>query len=195
MVTALQRDAGIPPSFTDSWKRIFLGKPLTSEQLESERLSNPVALGAISPDAISSTAYGPEQVMIELLPRAGMAAFTLLLPIIGVVLFILLLVSASYRGVVMAYTRTGGAYMVARDNFGPRIAQIAAAALLIDYVVTAAVQPAAGTVALVLGDTCVASLPPGNHNRHAGPDLYGQPARIAAVWPHFRDQRPTGSSA
>jgi amino acid transporter len=128
---------------------MFLGKPLTSEQLESERLSNPVALGAISPDAISSTAYGPEQVMIELLPRAGMAAFALLLPIIGVILFILLLVSASYRGVVTAYTRTGGAYMVARDNFGPRIAQIAAAALLIDYVVTAAVQPAAGTVAVV----------------------------------------------
>jgi amino acid transporter len=148
VVTAEQRNASIPPSFSDGWKRIFLGKPLTSEQLESERLSNPVALGAISPDAISSTAYGPEQVMVELLPRAGMAAFTLLLPIIGVILVILLLVSASYRGVVMAYTRTGGAYMVARDNFGPRIAQIAAAALLIDYVVTAAVQPAAGTVAL-----------------------------------------------
>lgn len=149
MVTAEQRNASIPPSFSDGWKRIFLGKPLTSEQLESERLSNPVALGAISPDAISSTAFGPEQVMIELLPRAGMAAFTLLLPIMGVILIILLLVSASYRGVVMAYTRTGGAYMVARDNFGPRIAQIAAAALLIDYVVTAAVQPAAGTVAVV----------------------------------------------
>jgi amino acid transporter len=148
VVTAAESNSSIPPSFSDGWKRIFLGKPLTSEQLESERLSNPVALGAISPDAISSTAYGPEQVMVELLPRAGMAAFTLLLPIIGVILFILLLVSASYRGVVMAYTRTGGAYMVARDNFGPRIAQIAAAALLIDYVVTAAVQPAAGTVAL-----------------------------------------------
>jgi amino acid transporter len=149
VVTAAQRNAGIPPSFSDGWKRFFLGKPLTSEQLDSERLSNPVALGAISPDAISSTAFGPEQVMIELLPRAGMAAFTLLLPIMGVILVILLLVSASYRGVVMAYTRTGGAYMVARDNFGPRIAQIAAAALLIDYVVTAAVQPAAGTVAVV----------------------------------------------
>ncbi len=149
MVTAAQRNAGIPPSFSDGWKRIFLGKPLTSEQLDSERLSNPVALGAIAPDAISSTAFGPEQVMTELLPRAGMAAFTLLLPIMGVILVILLLVSASYRGVVMAYTRTGGAYMVARDNFGPRIAQIAAAALLIDYVVTAAVQPAAGTVAVV----------------------------------------------
>jgi amino acid transporter len=149
VVTASQRNSSIPPSFSDGWKRIFLGKPLTSEQLESEKLSNPVALGAISPDAISSTAYGPEQIMVELLPRAGMAAFALLLPIIGVILFILLLVSASYRGVVMAYTRTGGAYMVARDNFGPRIAQIAAAALLIDYVVTAAVQPAAGTVAVV----------------------------------------------
>jgi amino acid transporter len=149
VVTTSERNASIPPSLTDNCKRAFLGKPLTTEQLESERLSNPVALGAISPDAISSTAYGPEQVMIELLPRAGMAAFTLLLPIIGVILFILLLVSASYRGVVTTYTRTGGAYMVARDNFGPRIAQIAAAALLIDYVVTAAVQPAAGTVAVV----------------------------------------------
>jgi amino acid transporter len=149
VVTKSDNSSGITPSFVDGWKRVVLGKPLTSEQLESERLSNPVALGALSPDAISSTAYGPEQVMIELLPRAGMAAFVLLLPIIGVVLFILLLVSASYRGVVMTYTRAGGAYMVARDNFGPRWAQIAAAALLIDYVVTAAVQPAAGTVAVV----------------------------------------------
>ena len=148
MVTTSERNSSIPPSFSDGWKRVVLGKPLVSEQLESQRLSNPVALGALSPDAISSTAYGPEQVMIELLPRAGMAAFTLLLPIIGVILFILLLVSASYRGVVMTYARAGGSYMVARDNFGPRVAQIAAAALLIDYVVTAAVQPAAGTVAL-----------------------------------------------
>jgi amino acid transporter len=148
VVTTSERSSSISPTFVDGWKRIVLGKPLTSEQLESERLSNPVALGALSPDAISSTAYGPEQVMVELLPRAGMASFVLLLPIIGVVLFILLLVSASYRGVVMTYVRAGGSYMVARDNFGPRWAQIAAAALLIDYVVTAAVQPAAGTVAL-----------------------------------------------
>jgi amino acid transporter len=149
VVTTSERNSSIPPTFADGWKRVFLGAPLTTEQLESERLSNPVALGALSPDAISSTAYGPEQIMVELLPNVGMAAFLLLLPIIGVILFILLLVSASYRGVVTAYTRTGGAYMVARDNFGPRIAQIAAAALLIDYVVTAAVQPAAGTVAVV----------------------------------------------
>ncbi|MFZ0716976.1 MAG: DNA-binding protein, partial [Mycobacterium sp.] len=106
----------ISPSSSDVLKRRLLGKPLTSEQLESERLSTPVALGAISPDAISSTAYGPEQIMIELLPAAGMAAFVLLLPIIGVILVILTLVTASYRGVVMTYTRAGGSYMVARDN-------------------------------------------------------------------------------
>jgi len=122
---------------------------LTTDQLDSERLSNPIALGALSPDAISSTAYGPEQIMIELLPAAGMAAFALLLPITGFILLILVLVTASYRQVVMTYTRSGGSYTVARDNFGPRAAQVAAAALLIDYVVTVAVQPAAATVALV----------------------------------------------
>ncbi len=86
--------------------------------------------------------------MVELMPAAGMAAFVLLLPITGVILLILFLVTASYRQVVMAYTRAGGSYIVARDNFGPRIAQVAAAALLIDYVVTVAIQCAAGTVAV-----------------------------------------------
>ena len=121
---------------------------MINDQLQHERLSNPVALGVLSPDAISSTAYGSEQVMIELLPAAGMAAFALLLPITGVILLILVLVAASYRQVVMVYTRAGGSYVVARENFGPKIAQIAAASLLIDYVVTVAVQCAAGTVAV-----------------------------------------------
>ena len=139
----------ISPSFSDRCKRAFLGRPMTTDQLQHERLSNPVALGVLSPDAISSTAYGSEQVMIELLPAAGMAAFALLLPITGVILLILVLVAASYRQVVMVYTRSGGSYVVARENFGPKIAQIAAASLLIDYVVTVAVQCAAGTVAVV----------------------------------------------
>src|SRR3984893_15118649 len=138
----------IPVSIGDVAKRVFLGKPLITEELAGEKLSNPVALGALSPDAISSTAYGPEQIMIELLPAAGLAAFVLLLPIIGVILLILVLVAASYRQVVMTYTRAGGSYIVARENFGPRVAQIAAAALLIDYVVTVAIQCAAGTVAV-----------------------------------------------
>src|ERR1700760_1184989 len=121
---------------------------MITDELQHEKLSNTVALGALSPDAISSTAYGPEQIMVELLPAAGMAAFVLLLPLTGVILLILALVAASYRQVVMAYTRAGGSYIVARENFGPRIAQVAAAALLIDYVVTVAIQCAAGTVAV-----------------------------------------------
>ena len=147
-MTGLADEQGIAPSFFDGWKRALLGKPMITDDLQHEKLSNTVALGALSPDAISSTAYGPEQIMVELLPAAGMAAFVLLLPLVGVILLILVLVTASYRQVVMAYTRAGGSYIVARENFGPRVAQIAAAALLIDYVVTVAIQCAAGTVAV-----------------------------------------------
>ncbi len=130
-------------------KRVLLGRPLTTAQLRFERLSNPVALGVLAPDAISSSAYGTEEILLELLPYAGLAAFSLVLPITGVILLILVLVAASYRQVVSVYTRAGGSYVVARENFGPKAAQVASAALLIDYVVTVAVQTSAGTVAVV----------------------------------------------
>lgn len=142
-------DGGTPESLGYAVKRLVLGRPLINDQLTSEKLSRPVALGVLAPDAISSTAYGTEMILLELLPFAALAAFALLLPVTGVILCILVLVAASYRQVVMTYTRAGGSYVVARDNFGPRVAQIAAAALLIDYVVTVAVQAAAGTVAVV----------------------------------------------
>src|SRR5271163_4446138 len=86
VVTTTTATAGklrIPVSIGDITKRVFLGKPLITEDLSSEKLSNPVALGALSPDAISSTAYGTEQILIELLPAAGLAAFALLLPVTG----------------------------------------------------------------------------------------------------------------
>jgi amino acid transporter len=132
-----------------SVKRRLLGRPLINEQLGEQRLSNPLALGVLAPDGISSSAYGTEEIMIELL-KGGLAvtAFTLILPLTGVVLFVMALVVLSYREVVMVYTRAGGSYVVARENFGPRVAQIAAVALLIDYVVTVAVQVAAGTAAV-----------------------------------------------
>ena len=130
-------------------KRRLLGAPLTNDQLKDERLSKTLALGVLAPDCISSSAYGTEEILIELLPFAALGAFTLVLPITGVVLAILLLLTLSYREVVSVYTRAGGSYVVARENFGPKIAQVAAVALLIDYVVTVAVQTAAGTVAVV----------------------------------------------
>lgn len=130
-------------------KRVLLGPPLVTERLRQERLPNFLALGVLAPDCISSSAYGTEEMLLELLPVFGLAAFSLVLPITGVVLGILVLVTLSYREVVQVYTKAGGSYVVARDNFGPRVAQIAAVALLIDYVVTVAVQTAAGTVAVV----------------------------------------------
>jgi amino acid transporter len=148
-VTVTASELTVHPSFVDRWKRFFLGKPLINENLEHESLSNVVALGALSPDAISSTVYGPEQIMVELLPAAGLAAYVLVLPIAAVILLILALVTGSYRQVVMAYTLRGGSYIVARANFGPRWAQLSAAALMIDYVVTVAVQCASGTFAVV----------------------------------------------
>ena len=71
----------------------------------------------------------------------------------------------SYREVVMVYIRPGGSYVVARENFGPRIAQIAAVALLIDYVVTVAVQTVAGTAAVVSAFPALGSVQPGDHDR------------------------------
>jgi amino acid transporter len=130
-------------------KTKLLGKPLINEQLGEQRLSKTLALGVLSPDGISSSAYGTEEILIELL-KGGLAitAFSLILPLTGVVLFVMILVVLSYREVVSVYTRAGGSYVVARDNFGPRVAQFAAVALLIDYVVTVAVQVAAGTAAV-----------------------------------------------
>jgi amino acid transporter len=145
----LSGHAPAPESLGYSVKRRLLGRPLVNEQLSEQRLSKPLALGVLSPDGISSSAYGTEEILIALLPMAGMAAFALILPMTLAILLVMTLVVLSYREVVMVYIRPGGSYVVARENFGPRIAQIAAVALLIDYVVTVAVQTAAGTAAVV----------------------------------------------
>jgi amino acid transporter len=152
----------LPESSWYSVKRRLLGPPLASEQLRVERLSKPLGLGVLSCDGISSANYGSELILHELLPFFGLAAFTLLLPMTGVILLGVGLVVLSYREVVTVYTRAGGSYVVARENFGPRVAQVAAVALMVDYVVTVAVQTAAGSAAILstfpalarpLGDT------------------------------------------
>jgi amino acid transporter len=137
-----------PEGLWYSAKRRLLGPPLVNEQLGEQRLSKPLALGVLSPDGISSSAYGTEEILIALVPMVGLAAFALILPMTLAILFVMTLVLLSYREIVMVYIRPGGSYVVARENFGPRIAQICAVALLIDYVVTVAVQIAAGTAAV-----------------------------------------------
>jgi amino acid transporter len=144
----LDRSVGLPDTFWYTTKRRLLGPPLVNQDLGEQRLSKPLALGVLSPDGISSSAYGTEEILIALLPAVGLAAFTLILPMTLVILFVMLLVLLSYREIVMVYIRPGGSYVVARENFGPRIAQVCAVALLIDYIVTVAVQTAAGTAAV-----------------------------------------------
>jgi amino acid transporter len=138
-------------------KRVLLGKPLVTEQLVGERLNRAVALGVLAPDCTSSSAYGTEQILTQLTPYIGLAAFSLVLPIMFVILGVLFFVTTSYLDVIKYYTTAGGAYVVTRDNFGPKVAQVAAVALLIDYIVTVAVQCSAGTAALT---SAVPSLAP-----------------------------------
>jgi amino acid transporter len=156
---SLHRDAELPEGFWYGVKRRVLGPPLVTEQLQEQRLSRPLALGVLSCDGLSSAAYGTEEILYALLPFFGIAAFTLVLPMTLLVLFGVLLVVLSYREVVSVYTRAGGSYVVARENFGPRVAQVAAVALLIDYVVTVAVQTAAGSAAIVSAFPALSRIP------------------------------------
>ncbi|HSO53198.1 MAG TPA: APC family permease [Actinomycetes bacterium] len=128
-------------------KELLLGPPLATSRLARERLRKVVALAVFSSDAISSTAYGTEQIMLVLV-AAGAVATGLAFPIalgIGALLTILIL---SYRQTITAYPSAGGAYIVSRDNFGPRWAVVAGSALLIDYVLTVAVSVTSGVAAL-----------------------------------------------
>ena len=146
MTAAVRLD--VPERLGYRLKRTLLGKPLVTGQLHEERLTKKSALGVLSSDCISSSAYGTEEMLIFLLPAFGLAGFHILLPLTFVVLAVLLVMTALYRQVVTIYTKAGGSYVVARENFGPRVAQIASVALLIDYIVTVAVQSAAGTAAI-----------------------------------------------
>ncbi|MFD9797045.1 APC family permease [Streptomyces sp. NPDC059070] len=130
-------------------KRRLLGKPLTTERIRDEKLDNRTALGVLASDCVSSSAYGSEEILRVLVPVVGAAAFSLLMPVTGAILFVLVLLTLCYSDVVTIYTRAGGSYVVARENFGPNIAQIAAVALLVDYIVTVAVQVSAGTNAII----------------------------------------------
>jgi amino acid transporter len=140
--------AAFPESSGYRLKNTLLGGPLVSEQLRHERLNRAIALGVLAPDCISSSAYGTEEMLTQLVPYVGLAAFTLVVPITLAILGVLFFVTLSYLEVIQLYTKAGGSYVVARDNFGPKVAQIAAVALLIDYTVTVAVQTSAGTAAL-----------------------------------------------
>ena len=146
---ALQEHAHLRDPLSYKIKKAFLGNPLNRHSLSHQRLSKRFALGILSSDCISSSAYGSEQILLALLPAFGLSAFAILMPMTLVVLAVLVIITFSYREVVQIYTKSGGAYVVSRDNLGPIVAQLAAVALMLDYIVTVAIQSSAGIDAII----------------------------------------------
>ncbi len=128
-------------------KQRLLGAPIPSHLAHEERLTKVTGLAVLSSDALSSVAYATEEIL-RVLILAGPGALALLTPVGGLVAALLLIVVLSYRQTILAYPPGGGAYVVARENLGTRPGLVAAASLLIDYVLTVAVSIAAGVAAL-----------------------------------------------
>ena len=128
-------------------KRWLVGDPLKTAQARHERLSKTIALAIFSSNAISSVAYATEEILLVLI-LAGAAAVSWSIPVSLAILFLVLVLTISYRQIIYEYPEGGGAYIVARSNLGDTPALVAAAALMIDYVLTVAVSVAAGIAAL-----------------------------------------------
>ncbi|MBI2903236.1 MAG: APC family permease [Candidatus Methylomirabilis oxyfera] len=128
-------------------KRKLLGTPLRTAEAPHQRLSNFAALAVFSSDNLSSVAYATEEILLVLV-LAGSAGLSSAWPISIAIALLLVIVATSYRQTIHAYPSGGGAYIVAKENLGVYPGLIAAAALLIDYVLTVAVSIAAGVAAI-----------------------------------------------
>lgn len=128
-------------------KRLLIGRPLKSYELGEQKLNKTKALAILSSDALSSVAYGPEQILIVLI-TVGAAAFWYSIPIAVGVLILLTALILSYRQIIFAYPHGGGAYVVSKSNLGVNPGLIAGGSLLVDYILTVAVSVSAGTDAL-----------------------------------------------
>jgi amino acid transporter len=130
-----------------SLKRFFVGSPMRTEQAIHERLDKKTALAVFSSDALSSVAYSTEAILLVLL-AAGTAAIAYL-PYIAIGITVLLVILVlSYRQTIHAYPSGGGAYIVAKDNLGTDTGLVAAASLMVDYILTVAVSVSAGVAAI-----------------------------------------------
>jgi amino acid transporter len=128
-------------------KRWLVGNPLKTSQAAHQRLSKLVALAVFSSDALSSVAYATEEILLVLI-LAGTVALSLAIPISVAIVLLLIILTVSYRQIIYAYPEGGGAYIVAKSNIGTWAGLVAAAALIIDYVLTVAVSTAAGIAAV-----------------------------------------------
>lgn len=128
-------------------REALLGSPLAASQAIHERLSKVKALAVIGSDPLSSSTYATEEALVVLV-LAGSAALVYSLPIAAVVALLLAVVALSYRQTVVAYPSGGGAYQVAGENLGRPFGLVAAASLVVDYIMLVSVSTAAGTAAI-----------------------------------------------
>lgn len=131
-----------------NWRRWLIGRPLPTADADEQTIGKTVGLAVFASDALSSTAYATQEILI-ILALAGAAAFGYAFPISIAIVVLMAIVTVSYRQTIHAYPNGGGAYIVARDNLGELPAQIAGAALLTDYVLTVAVSMSSGVAQLV----------------------------------------------
>jgi amino acid transporter len=134
-----------------SLKRLFVGKALRTDEAEHERLTKKTALAVFSSDALSSTAYATEEILLVLAVAAVAThgtSFQYVVPISIGIATLLAIVAMSYRQTIHAYPSGGGAYIVAKENLGTTPGLVAGAALLVDYVLTVSVSIAAGVAAI-----------------------------------------------
>jgi amino acid transporter len=131
-------------------KKILIGKPLSSEDEQHQRLSKKIALPVFASDAISSTAYATDEILVVVVIQAGVGftAFRPLLPIAIIVCILMAIVVTSYRQTIFAYPSGGGAYIVSRENLGTTPALVAGSSLLVDYILTVSVSVAGGVLAI-----------------------------------------------
>lgn len=127
----------------------LIGKPLRSSELQAQRYGVLWGLPVLSSDAISSVAYATEEILLVLVPVLGMAAYTPMLGVAGVIIGLLFMLILCYRQVIDAYPQGGGAYSVARENLGRIPSLIAASGLIIGYMLTIAVSSCSGAAAIV----------------------------------------------
>ncbi len=126
-----------------SWRTWLIGRPLPTADAPNETISKFVGLAVFSSDAMSSVAYGPQEMMF-VLAAAGVVGFQFAFPLAVSIVILLAILTLSYQQIIHAYSGGGGAYIVARDNLGELPAQVAGAALLTDYILTVAVSISSG---------------------------------------------------
>ncbi|WP_027717786.1 APC family permease [Desulfovirgula thermocuniculi] len=135
-------------------KRLLIGPPLPNQALVRERLPKWKALAIFSSDALSSVAYGPEQIVLVLV-SASLALYSFTIPIALAIIALLGIVSLSYAQVAQANPGGGGSYSVAKKNLNETVALVAAASLFIDYILTVAVSVSSGTDAITSAFPCL----------------------------------------